>query len=187
MHAFTQIRGLRLLAAIILSSAILWGCGARDEPPEEFPKVDLGMNHAETRETMTASGGRVTEDTDRLMSIVERDPRVSEETFFFYHDKLAAWTARYGEEATRRSFQRLARRITLAYGDPLEESDDGWVLRATWRIPDGGARLLLSGYVGSRGPETPLTARLEDPSVMPRLIRAMRREGVRETEDGVEE
>jgi hypothetical protein len=168
----------RFLIGIVVFAAFLAGCGTEAGPPEEFPPVELGMAHEEVRGSMIGAGGKIAEENERMMSIVERDRRVAEETFFFYHDKLAAWTVRFAEEPTRRGFTRLAKRFTMAYGDPIEESDDGWVLRATWRIPDGGGRLLLSGFIGGRGPDTPLTARLEDPSVMQRLIREMRREDV---------
>lgn len=182
MSSIVPIRGPGYWFFVSFLVSFYLGCGAKGGPPEEFPAVDLGMSREQVREALTAQGGQVTEETERMIAVTGRDVRVAEETFFFFHDRLAAWTVRFAEQSTRRGFTRLAKRFTMAYGGPDEENDDGWVLRARWRLPEGGDQLILSGFVGGRGPETPLTARLEDPSVMPRLLREMRREDMEKIE-----
>jgi hypothetical protein len=159
-----------LSLVLVLAGA---GCGRRGVVPEEFPPVHLGMPHAEARAALGSGSARIVEDNDRVIRVVGRDRRVEEEVFLFYQDRLAAWTARYPTPATRASFVRQTRRFTMAFGEPFESRDDGLVLSSRWKLPAGGGRLLLSGYVGSRGADSPLMARVEDPSVVRRLVRSL--------------
>ncbi len=131
----------------------------------------------EVRRALAKQGGRVDSETRNSLTVVDRDRRVSQEVFFFHRDRLAAFTVRYAETATSGNFRRLSRRFTLAYGDPVEERADEWVLRASWRMEEENGRLLLSGFVGGTGAAAPLMVRAEDPSVMPRLLRALEEEG----------
>lgn len=143
----------------------------------------LGMPWEDVRRSVARLGGRIDEESRHSFRVVGRDRRVAQEVFFFYHDRLAAYTVRYAEEATTGSFRRLARRYTLAYGDPVQEEYDEWLLRAAWRVEEPRGRVLLSGFIGGRGVESPLMARVEDPSVMPRLLRALEEEGRVQTLD----
>ena len=162
-------------------AAALWGamlgCSASEGPPEEFPSVRFGMSADSVRRVVAKQGGRVEVESAHSFLVVERDRRIDQEVFFFYRDRLAAYTVRYAEEASSGNFRRLARRYTLAYGEPIDERYDDWVMRATWHMKDDRGRLLLSGFVGGRGVDSPLMARIEDPSVMPRLLRLLEEDG----------
>lgn len=139
--------------------------------------MSLGMPSEEVRRSVAKLGGRIDEESRHSFRVAGRDRRVAQEVFFFYHDQLAAYTIRYAEEATTGSFRRVARRYSMAYGKPIEEEYDEWLLRAAWRIEEPRGRVLLSGFIGGRGVESPLMVRVEDPSVMPRLLRALEEEG----------
>jgi hypothetical protein len=173
-----------MLSLLMVGASL--ACGRQAGAPEEFPPVTFGMTQSEVRILLTELGGSVIEDDEGVLVISGRDRRVADETFLFYRDRLAAWTVRFGEEATRGGFQRLARRFTLAYGESVAESDDGMILRAEWRIVETGGRLHLSGYVGGRGDASPLMARVEDPTVMPRLIRKIRENDLDQASDSEE-
>jgi hypothetical protein len=165
------------VGAALGGAAALGGCTATQGPPEEFPPVTLGMEWEDVRRSVAKRGGRIDEESPHSFRVMGRDRRVAQEMYFFHHDQLAAFTLRYAEEATTGSFRRLARRYTLAYGEPVEEDYDEWLLRASWRMKDPPGRVLLSGFVGGREPDSPLMARVEDPSVMPRLLRVLEEEG----------
>jgi hypothetical protein len=164
------------LAGLVLGILAI-GCSAADGPPEEFPPVHFGMTADSVRRAVAKQGGRVEAESAHSFLVVERDRRIEQEVFFFYRERLAAYTVRYAEEASSGNFRRLARRYTLAYGEPIEERYDDWVMRAAWRMEEDRGRLLLSGFVGGRGTDSPLMARIEDPSVMPRLLRLLEEEG----------
>ena len=169
-------RPLAGFAGLLLVIVVI-GCSAADGPPEEFPPVRFGMSADSVKRAVAKQGGRIEAESAHSFLVVERDRRIEQEVFFFYRDGLAAYTVRYAEEASSGNFRRLARRYTLAYGEPVEERYDDWVMRAAWRMEEDRGRLLLSGFVGGRGVESPLMARIEDPSVMPRLLRALEEEG----------
>ena len=163
---------------LFLATSLLLGCNPQDRTlPEEFPPVRLGMERREVRRILEESDARIAEDNARLLRAVERDRRVAEEVFLFYKDRLAAFTIRYPGPATRAVFQRQSRRFGLTFGDPYEQRDDGMVLLARWRAEETGGRVLLSAFIGGSG-ESPLMARIEDPSVVPRLIRQMERDSL---------
>jgi hypothetical protein len=61
----------------------------------------------------------------------------------------------------------------MAFGEPFENRDDGAVLMARWKLPDRSGRVLLSGFVAGRSPEHALMVRVEDPSVVRRLVRSL--------------
>jgi hypothetical protein len=160
-------------SAALLGLLLASGCGRRATVPEEFPPVQLGMSRAETRDVVAGGGTRIAEDTPQMLRVTGRDSRVAEEVFLFYDGKLAAWTLRFAKPASRGSFQRVQRRLTLTFGEPMEERDDGLVLAARWRGREQGGRVLLSGFVGGRGGNAPLMVRVEDASVVRRLIRSL--------------
>ena len=139
--------------------------------------MTYGMSTDAVRRAVAKQGGRVEAESQSSLLVVGRDRRVDQEVFFFYRDQLAAYTVRYAESASSGNFRRIARRFTLAYGVPIEERYDEWVHRAAWRMEESHGRLLLSGFVGGQGVESPLMARIEDPSVMPRLLRLLEEEG----------
>lgn len=141
--------------------------------PEEFPPVQLGMPYTEAKEALVKDHGTVTEQSAGMLRVTGRDRRVAEETFLFYEGTLAAWTARYPTTASRGNFMRETKRFTMAFGEPFESHDDGAVLLARWRLPDRSGRVLLSGFVAGRGPEHALMVRVEDPSVVRRLVRSL--------------
>ena len=145
--------------------------------PEEFPPVRLGMPYAEARDALVKDHATVTEQSAGMLRVTGRDRRVAEETFLFYEGTLAAWTARYPTQASRGNFMRETKRFTMAFGEPFESRDDGAVLLARWRLPDRSGRVLLSGFVAGRGPEHALMVRVEDPSVVRRLVRSLAGEG----------
>jgi hypothetical protein len=165
----TRWRGAMLLLAMILT-----GCSrSSDGMPEEFPPVRLGMSYEETREALARAHGDVVEQTTGMLRVTGRDRRVAEEVFLFYQGHLAAWTTRYPTPATRGNFMRESKRFTMAFGAPFEAQDEGVVLTTRWRLPDKSGRVLLSGYVAGRGNEAPLMVRVEDPSVVRRLVRSL--------------
>lgn len=135
------------------------------------------MSADSVRRAVAKQGGRIDTESAHSFLVVERDRRIDQEVFFFYRDALAAYTVRYAEEASSGNFRRLARRYTLAYGEPIDERYDDLVMRATWHMKPDRGRLLLSGFVGGRGADSPLMARVEDPSIMPRLLRLLEEEG----------
>jgi len=157
-------------AVVLLALA---GCSRSSGLPEEFPPVHLGMSYAEAREALIKDHGTVTEQSAGMLRVTGRDRRVAEETFLFYEGSLAAWTARYPTQATPGSFVREKRRFTMAFGEPFENRDDGAVLVARWKLPDRTGRVLLSGFVAGRSPEHALMVRVEDPSVVRRLVRSL--------------
>jgi hypothetical protein len=171
-----MIRRVVVIAALIALAA---GCsrGLSSGMPEEFPPVHLGMPYAEARDALIKDHGTVTEQSPGMLRVTGRDRRVAEETFLFYEGALAAWTARYPTAASRGSFMREIKRFTMAFGEPFESHDDGAVLLARWRLPDRSGRVLLSGFVAGRGPDHALMVRVEDPSVVKRLVRALAGEG----------
>ena len=133
----------------------------------------LGMTYAEARDALRLGHGNVVEQTDRMLRVTGRDRRVAEEVFLFYQGSLAAWTIRYPTSATLGNFMRETKRFTMAFGPPFDGLDEGGVLTARWRLPDKSGRVLLSGYVAGRGVDTPLMVRVEDPSVVRRLVRSL--------------
>jgi hypothetical protein len=159
--------------ALFLAVLALAGCSRSSGLPEEFPPVHLGMPYTEARDALIKDHGTVTEQSAGMLRVTGRDRRVAEETFLFYEGSLAAWTARYPTQATRGSFMRETRRFTMAFGEPFENHDDGAVLLARWKLPDRSGRVLLSGFVAGRGPEHSLMVRVEDPSVVRRLVRSL--------------
>jgi hypothetical protein len=159
--------------ALFLAVLALAGCSRSSGLPEEFPPVHLGMPYAQARDALIKDHGTVTEQSAGMLRVTGRDRRVAEETFLFYEGSLAAWTARYPTQATRGSFMRETRRFTMAFGEPFENHDDGAVLLARWKLPDRSGRVLLSGFVAGRGPEHSLMVRVEDPSVVRRLVRSL--------------
>jgi hypothetical protein len=164
----------RALIALALA-ALAAGCsrGLSSGMPEEFPPVHLGMPYADAREALVKDHGTVTEQSAGMLRVTGRDRRVAEETFLFYEGTLAAWTARYPTAASRGNFMRETKRFTMAFGQPFESHDDGAVLLARWRLPDLSGRVLLSGFVAGRGPAQALMVRVEDPSVVKRLVRSL--------------
>jgi len=158
---------------LFLAVLALAGCSRSSGLPEEFPPVRLGMPYAEAREALIKDHGTVTEQSAGMLRVTGRDRRVAEETFLFYEGALAAWTARYPTQASRGNFMRETRRFTMAFGEPFENRDDGAVLVARWKLPDKSGRVLLSGFVAGRGPEHALMVRVEDPSVVRRLVRSL--------------
>ena len=164
----------RALCGLALA-ALFAGCsrGPSSGMPEEFPPVHLGMLYADAKEALVKDHGTVTEQTVGMLRVTGRDRRVAEETFLFYEGTLAAWTARYPTAASRGNFMRETKRFTMAFGEPFESHDDGAVLLARWRLPDRSGRVLLSGFVAGRGPEHALMVRVEDPSVVRRLVRSL--------------
>jgi len=164
-------RALSVLALCLLAA----GCsrGPSSGMPEEFPPVRLGMTYEEAKEALVKDHGTLTEQSAGMLRVTGRDRRVAEETFLFYEGTLAAWTARYPTPATRGSFMREIKRFTMAFGEPFENHDDGAVLLARWRLPDRSGRVLLSGFVAGRSPEHALMVRVEDPSVVRRLVRSL--------------
>lgn len=165
----TGRRGALLLLAILLG-----GCSRPHSGlPEEFPPVRLGMSYEETREALVAAHGNVVEQTDRMLRVTGRDRRVAEEVFLFYKGGLAAWTIRYPTRATRGNYMRETKRFTMAFGEPFDTQDQGVLAVTKWRLPDKSGRVLLSGYLAGRGDEAPLMVRVEDPSVVRRLVRSL--------------
>jgi hypothetical protein len=159
--------------ALVLGFASLLGCAPRDQAlPEEFPPVRLGMDRAEARAALERAGGGVVEDNEQMVRVVGRDRRVHEEFFLFYKGRLAAFILRYPGMASRGVFQRQSRRFDLSFGKPFEQRDDGIVMTSRWRAKGIGGQVLLSAFVGGRG-EAPLMVRVEDPSVLGRLIRQL--------------
>lgn len=162
------------LLALLLGLA---ACASDKGLPEEFPPVRLGMTNSEVRASVTrGNGATVLEQGERMLRVAGRDRRVAEEVFLFQDGRLAAWTLRYTNPASRSDIDRLTRRFNLAFGQPIEHADNGLVVSTRWKLPEGAGRVLLSGYVGGRGPQAPLMVRVEDPSVIRRLIRELRRE-----------
>ena len=159
--------------ALVIMALVMAGCSRSSGLPEEFPPVRLGMPYGEAREALIKDHGTVTEQSAGMLRVTGRDRRVAEETFLFDEGILAAWTARYPTQATRGSFMRETRRFTMAFGEPFENRDDGAVLVARWKLPDRSGRVLLSGFVAGRSPEHALMVRVEDPSVVRRLVRSL--------------
>lgn len=126
----------------------------------------------EVRRSLSSAGAEFAEDGERVLRVVGRDRRVSEEVFLFYKHRLAAFTIRYPGAASRGAFQRQSRRFTLTFGAPHEHSDNGMVLLSRWRSEEIGGRVLMSAFVGGRA-DAPLMVRVEDPSVVGRLIREL--------------
>jgi hypothetical protein len=148
-------------------------CAPRDRAlPEEFPPVRLGMPRAEVRAALSRAGADIAGDDTRMLTAVGRDRRVREESFFFYRERLAAYVLRYPGAASRGVFQRQTRRFNLTFGEPFETADNGYSLIARWRAPELGGRVLMTASVG-RPEQSALTVRVEDPSVLPRLLRAL--------------
>jgi hypothetical protein len=173
-----MIRRVLLFALLLVPVA---GCSRNPSSgmPEEFPPVHLGMSYADAREALVKDHGTVTEQSPSgsMLRVTGRDRRVAEETFLFYEGALAAWTARFPTAASRGNFMRETKRFTMAFGEPFESHDDGAVLLARWRLPDRSGRVLLSGFIAGRGPEHALMVRVEDPSVVKRLVRSLARDG----------
>ena len=165
------------IPALLLSSLLLSaGCARRGAPPAEFPPVTLGMTRAAAQRALARTPGRIADEDARMLRVVGRDQRVEEEIFLFYDGKLAAWTMRFVEPASRASFARRRGDLSRSLGKPGEETDNGLVLTARWRTPQPGGRVLLSGYVGGGMGHNPLMVRVEDASALPGLLRQMRRE-----------
>lgn len=166
---------IRYALAALAVAALAAGCsrGISSGMPEEFPPVHLGMSYADAKDALVKDHGMVTEQNAGMLRVTGRDRRVAEETFLFYEGALAAWTARYPTDASRGNFMRETKRFTMAFGQPFESHDDGAVLLARWRLPDRSGRVLLSGFVAGRGPEHTLMVRVEDPSVVRRLVRSL--------------
>ena len=162
-------------AALLVLALVVAGCSRPSSGlPEEFPPVRLGMSLDEARAALVGAHGNVVEQTDRMLRVTGRDRRVAEEVFLFYHGSLAAWTIRYPTPATRGNYMRETRRFTMAFGPPFQASEEGSpVLLTRWRLPDKSGRVLLSGYVAGRGDAAPLMVRVEDPSVVRRLVRSL--------------
>ena len=166
---------IRSAVLALVLAALSAGCsrGISSGMPEEFPPVRLGMSYADAKDALVKDHGTVTEESAGMLRVTGRDRRVAEETFLFYEGTLAAWTARYPTDASRGNFMRETKRFTMAFGAPFESHDDGAVLLARWRLPDRSGRVLLSGFVAGRGPEHTLMVRVEDPSVVRRLVRSL--------------
>jgi hypothetical protein len=161
---------------LLLSLCVLAGCARPGGTPQEFPPARLGMAQAEVRAALAKAGANLIDDSPRVLRATGRDARVAEEVFLFYDGRLAAWTQRLEEAATRTSFARARGRYTRCFGRPIERGDNGLVLTARWRLPGQEGRVLLSAYVGDRSGRAQLMVRVEDPSVLRSLIRQMGRE-----------
>jgi hypothetical protein len=161
---------------VLLVLALAAGCSRRGQAPEEFPPVHLGTTRDEVRDQVLGGRTRVLLDTPQTLRIVDRDSRVAEEVFFFYDGRLAAWTLRFTRTSSRGSFDYASRRFDMAFGAPLEKSDNGLVLTSRWKLPQEHGLVVLSGYVADRTGRAPLMVRVEDPSVLRGLYRQMRRE-----------
>lgn len=168
------------LALLLVSQLLPTGCSRRGAAPEDFPPVRLGMPRPDVQRVLARTRGRTVEEGPQMMRVAGRDARVAEEIFLFYDGKLAAWTMRFVEPASRAAFAHRRGELSRSLGRPGEETDNGLVLTARWRAARPGERVLLSGYVGGGMGHNPLMVRVEDASALPGLLRQMRREAEKE-------